>query len=326
MRAKILSIGIAAMGLAFSGAALAVDGVIEINQARAMAGGTTADDEPGFPVTIGETGSYRLTGNLDLTAEEADTNAIDIEATNVILDLNGFSIIGQGTGASGGDGVNGGSDVTVKNGTIKETDFGIRLAGNARVEGVNVIECFLGIRVADNAVVTNNRTQGNELQGIQVQQGALVHGNEVVANSGGVDVVGTGDKAVQITDNVIVGNENQGIQIGFFGNYSGAVNIRANTIASNGGAGIFAGDGDLNTTGNTIDNNGARGILFSRDGGGLVIGNTITNNDAAGIERFDDLAGPVAYKDNYIDGNETTVSGTLVEIGENLCNGDTACP
>ena len=46
------------------GQALAVDGVIEINQARALAGGVTAGDSAGFPVTLSASGSYRLTGNL----------------------------------------------------------------------------------------------------------------------------------------------------------------------------------------------------------------------------------------------------------------------
>src|SRR5581483_7661707 len=44
--------------------ARAVDGVIEINHARALAGGVTASDLPGYPITIDQSGSYRLTGNL----------------------------------------------------------------------------------------------------------------------------------------------------------------------------------------------------------------------------------------------------------------------
>ena len=45
----------------------AVDGVIEINQAKALAGGVTPSDTPGFPVSIDTAGSYRLTGNLRAT-------------------------------------------------------------------------------------------------------------------------------------------------------------------------------------------------------------------------------------------------------------------
>src|SRR5580693_4484830 len=62
--------------------ALAVDGVVLINQSTVMAAG-------GFPYTISQPGSYRLSGNLALTTVSA---AIVITASNVTLDLNGFSI------------------------------------------------------------------------------------------------------------------------------------------------------------------------------------------------------------------------------------------
>ena len=70
----------------------AVDGIVLINQSSALAGNVTPGDSPGFPVTISVAGSYRLSGNL--TAPDANTTAISITADNVILDLNGFSIIG----------------------------------------------------------------------------------------------------------------------------------------------------------------------------------------------------------------------------------------
>src|SRR5713226_8937081 len=70
----------------------AVDGVILIDQSRALAGNVTPGDLPGFPVTIYLPGSYRLSGNL--TVPDANTTAILITASNVALDLNGFSILG----------------------------------------------------------------------------------------------------------------------------------------------------------------------------------------------------------------------------------------
>src|SRR5437660_10259917 len=49
-------------------------------------------DTPGFPVTISQPGSYRLSSNL--TVPDANTTAILITSDNVTLDLNGFSIMG----------------------------------------------------------------------------------------------------------------------------------------------------------------------------------------------------------------------------------------
>ena len=72
--------------------ALAVDGVIEINQAKALAGSVTAGDNPGLPVFINESGSYRLTSDL---VPPPGIGAINIMSPNVTLDLNGFSILGK---------------------------------------------------------------------------------------------------------------------------------------------------------------------------------------------------------------------------------------
>src|SRR6266436_5075236 len=70
----------------------AVDGIVLIDQNRALAGNVTPGDTPGFPVTISLSGSYRLSGNF--TVPNANTTAILITAHNVTIDLNGFSILG----------------------------------------------------------------------------------------------------------------------------------------------------------------------------------------------------------------------------------------
>src|SRR5437867_11366604 len=77
---------------AISSSLYAVDGVVLIDQSRALAGNITPGDAPGFPVTISRTGSYALSGNL--TVPNANTTAIVVNADDVAIDLNGFSIIG----------------------------------------------------------------------------------------------------------------------------------------------------------------------------------------------------------------------------------------
>lgn len=72
------------------------DGAIEINE-FCVETGCFAGDAPGFPVNISEAGSYRLTSGLDLTeiTSGAIRLGIDISASDVHLDLSGFSLNGS---------------------------------------------------------------------------------------------------------------------------------------------------------------------------------------------------------------------------------------
>src|SRR5438270_9518468 len=62
----------------------------------AFAGNVTPGDTPGFPVTISQPGSYRLSGNL--TVPDANTTAISVTDNNITIDSQGFSILGLTTG------------------------------------------------------------------------------------------------------------------------------------------------------------------------------------------------------------------------------------
>jgi hypothetical protein len=112
----------------------AVDGVVEINHAKALAGAVTAGDPAGYPVVISSPGSYRLTSNLMVIggglATASDADGIQITAEDVALDLNGFTIscrrttipatpcsfgIGVGRGI-----VATGVNVRIENGTIRD--------------------------------------------------------------------------------------------------------------------------------------------------------------------------------------------------------------
>ncbi len=63
--------------------AFAVDGQTLINQSTVTAAG-------GFPYTISQPGSYKLSGNLSVPVT---ATGIIVTASNVTLDLNGFSIM-----------------------------------------------------------------------------------------------------------------------------------------------------------------------------------------------------------------------------------------
>lgn len=98
-------------------------------------------DKPGFLVVIEEPGYYRLSGNLKVP--DANTTAIEINADNVTLDLNGHAIQGPvrcqqlpapcwpGGSGNGVHAVNR-SGISVKNGIIQGMgNYGVYLETNA---------------------------------------------------------------------------------------------------------------------------------------------------------------------------------------------------
>jgi hypothetical protein len=116
-----------AIGLLLFGAAVmnsyAVDGLVLIDQSRALAGSVTAGDTPGFPITISQPGSYRLSGNLTVPSGQ---RAIVIAAANVSIDMNGFNITTPVQSPGGG------AIAIVSDGATAPTAFAIR---NGRIQG-----------------------------------------------------------------------------------------------------------------------------------------------------------------------------------------------
>lgn len=168
----------------------AVDGVVLIDQTRALAGNVTPGDAPGFPVTITQPGSYRLSGNLNVPA---DAFGIVIQSDHVTIDLNGFRIAGEG----GGLGIatlnnfNVGlplSGIAVRNGTITHFVTAVLLVsspdrGAAEVQQIRAIDNSTnGIIVGGPAIITGNIAVGNAL-GISAGPNATISGNTSSRNS-----------------------------------------------------------------------------------------------------------------------------------------------
>ncbi|HEX5044749.1 MAG TPA: hypothetical protein VFV75_17755 [Candidatus Polarisedimenticolaceae bacterium] len=219
------TLGIAMLLLAlFAPPALAVDGVLEINQAKVLAGGVNPDDLPGFPVTIDQPGSYRLTGNLTVPG---GLEGLRILADDITVDLNGFTIAGGGGAIADGIGIYGTRNIEIRNGTVRGFSragvFASAFATGARVLGVRALSNFqglelqgvgslvdgctavgnsTGIRVLDGGLITNSVARGNTSFGLLVEANSGYGGNVVTGNNGGdanAQIAGTG---VQIAPNV----------------------------------------------------------------------------------------------------------------------------
>ena len=175
----IIFSGLSCLGLAVT-VAHASDGVFEINADCATVGGCFEGDSSGYPVTITNAGSYRLTGNL--ATGNVNQTLIEVNASEVSIDLNGFSLIGPVTcsgnpnvcSSSGtGRGItifSSSNSVSVFNGTVRGMgETGILLGKNAIVENVKLIENgFSGLvlsgsgstGVAKNIIAQRNGNHG----------------------------------------------------------------------------------------------------------------------------------------------------------------------
>jgi parallel beta-helix repeat protein len=201
--------------------AWAVDGVVLIDQNRAIAGSVTGGDLPGYPVTISQPGSYQLSGNLTVPD---GVHGIEITASNVTLNLNGFAIVGPPGSALPPETVNpqirpraisvtAPRNVTILNGTVTQMIEGIVFSGitNGRVERVRAIgNVAKGIQLSGNGTITDciasNNTVGIIVNGTQEGPiaGSTLRYNDANNNSGigiAVDCNGVG-----LIGNTIVGS------------------------------------------------------------------------------------------------------------------------
>ncbi|MDX1746121.1 MAG: hypothetical protein R3324_09310 [Halobacteriales archaeon] len=164
----------------------AVDGVIEINQARALAGGPS--DGPGFPVTVSESGSYRLTSDLDVGTT---AGGISITAADVTIDLNGFEI-STTSGSGNGIAIDSTShNVEIRNGTVRGFNYGVFLS-----PGVEI------------ARIVDVRAIGNQEYGFMTQgNGTLVRGCTAADNKSGF----RGFEGSLILESIAYGNTEYGM-------------------------------------------------------------------------------------------------------------------
>ena len=322
-----LSVGwlLTALLLGLSSPALAGDGVIEINQAKALAGGVTSGDTEGFPVTISESGSYRLTGNL--TVPDENTNAIDVSADDVTVDLNGFAIVGPtvctgtpvtscsptGTGR-GIEFVFPSGNTSVLNGTVRGMgNSGVVIGNGGRVERVRAVSNGLhGIlffaAVHPLGIAVGNWAIGNGDSGIRANFGGIVTDNVATLNGN----IGISALNGTVTGNAASSNGSTGID-------ASLSTVTGNTANSNGSSGIFVKGGTV--TGNTAMINADHGIIFGMEAG-TVIGNTVADNSGLGLV----LGANQGYANNVINGNTMGTVAGGVQMGTNVCDGNTTCP
>jgi len=298
--------------------ALAVDGVVEINQARALAGNVTPGDMPGFPVTLSRSGSYRLTSNLDVRALASPENitAISVTTDDVTIDMNGFAILGPTicsgapvtfcTPSGSGNGIDAGSNSGFRafNGTIRGMGSrGILAGGRARLEWLRVeSNRYDGITLgnSNSSIVSHCIASSNGQHGVNC---AGTYGGSIsftTAESNMIDGI-VGGQASAITDCTAIRNGGNGLAM-----FYGGGTIRNSVSHNNTGAGI-------NTT-----------VIGANMLGAVIVGNSVRSNAGGGLVLATG-AGADGYSGNVLTGNSVAQITGGVSMGTNLCNG-APCP
>jgi hypothetical protein len=283
-----------AVSLQLAGPRGAVDGVIEINQARVNAGGVTASDTAGFPVTLDQAGSYRLTGNVQANDPNATGISVTAIGVQVTLDLNGFTLqcgglLGCSAGTGDGIATSSTTSLAVSNGTVRGWGrHGLNLSAGSRVDSIRALDNNgSGILVGDDCQVRNSYANANLMSGISTGNSCTVTANTTTGNTSngivtGDDATITGNTATANTASGIVGGDhstivgntsNRNTADGIFGAI--AVTVLDNTANDNGEDGLDVGFGSTLTR-NTVRSNGLRRIFGAT--ATTITSNTIAEN------------------------------------------------
>jgi parallel beta-helix repeat protein len=244
-----------------------------------------------FPIVISQPGTYRLKKNI--TVPDANTTAISVQADNVTIDLNGFAILGP----------------TVCTGSPVTSCAPIGLG-----DGISVTS-------AESVTVSNGTIRGMGRDGVALGQHSVVEGLRAISN--GDDGIQTGEHCtIRNTVAARNGKDNGGNGIATFSSV-----VSNNVTEGNRGDGILCFGNGCAVAGNTAKANGNCGIELASSGS--VVGNTATEN-TLGMCFNDNGNSPSGYANNVLnDNNGGNANPQLyggVQMGTNVCGGDTVCP
>jgi len=201
-----------------------------------------------LPLTISSSGSYYLTGNLQFGA--ASGHAITINASNVSLDLMGFTLSSTGSVTGNAIHLNTGlSNIEVKNGVIAGNTTVTASSGNYTITPAGFSNGIFALAgpSASNCQFSHLRIGGCRAAGVDAGVQAIVQHISATQN-GGPGIIASSGRVLACTSN---GNGNSGIvaELG---------SIAQSTANANAGDGFSAAGGSVSHC--SANNNGADGI------------------------------------------------------------------
>jgi parallel beta-helix repeat protein len=298
---------------------------------------TPGDDDSVYKIT--QPGSYYLTGNITGVVGK---HGIEIVASGVTLDLNGFDLVGiAGMGNFDGVSVTVGSltNIAVLNGSVRSwgrdgVNLGVFGAANCRIEGVGVTGnvragMFAGIRTRisncsasggeygliafEGSTISNCSANNATVYGIFADPGSTLSNCSAYSNTGNGIIASTG---CTLSNCSAFSNAGIGIDANVGCTVSGC------SAFGNISHGINAGNGTT-VEGCTARANTLDGIRCAS--ACVILGNTCSSNgvgDGAGIH--------ATGNDNRIEGNNCTDADRGIDVDlagniiiKNTCSGNT---
>ena len=243
-----------------------------------------------LPYVISNSGIYCLTDNLSTGITSG--SAIDIQANNVTIDLNGWRLgglpAGNGTQTIGINSLQR-KNITIKNGTVRGFYWGILLNDSPPYT------------TSQGHVVENIRAEQNTFIGISVTGvGNIVRNNQIVDTADsihnpsryGLTIYGQGTRVLN-NDIVGVAATGGGIAIGLFVESSNGAVIQRNRIHSI-----------------TSETGGGRGINITSSNNIITVDNRITDINNPGTDYGIFYEGSTGkYMNNLTSNVETAFSG-----------------
>ncbi len=296
------------------------------------------------PITIGTSGTYVLTRDLDV-----DFQAIAVDAATVTLDLNGHVlrvgnsgdgiVLRNGATAEVVNGhILGGARAVVvedaQSGTSRLTLRGVTISGarNAAIEASGVAALSITdstirghgtgiwvggtarpslVRITGNALETTGRAI--EILGGASQAGGLIAGNVIRAETdAGIVLVG-GAAGLSVHDNTV----STGVGTGIYAGGRGGHHIQANVVRDTAGTGIQVPSDGNRIAGNVVSGAGLHGIEVTGHDN-VLEGNQCTSNAGYGLAI---PAGGNVYRNTAARGNASgqySVETGNTDAGGNL--------
>jgi hypothetical protein len=279
-------------------------------------------------VTITTSGSYRLTGNLTL---DNTSNGISVTASDVMIDLNGFTITGPVTCSGGGSSLvcspssgwrgisvlDPAARVEIRNGRVRGFgSTGVVVGPYSRVEHLVVTSNGGdGVYAGFYSVIDAVQSSGNGGYGIDLDRNVEVTRSTTFENKQFGVLCGDG---CIIRENVSKLNGASGFNVGNYGVVSG------NVAENNEGGGIGTGSSAMVSFNSSNLNGTAGGPQISTSGGCIVTGNSLRNRSTSGyalrlLNTTDGFSNNVIYAVGSVG---PVQNGT--NLGQNLCT--PACP